>query len=127
MSKPKAFFGQLEQAILDALWDDGPGTVRQVLDRLRSRRLAYTTVMTVMNRLVDQGIVRRQPGPGGVFTYSPRQTRQSMTALLTRQTLDQLVREYGDVALVQFMDRLDRIPADKLARLRRQLKHHHDA
>lgn len=121
MPRPKAFFGQLEQAILEALWANGPGTVREVLPRLR-RHVAYTTVMTVMNRLVDQGILRRSNGLGGAFRYTPRHSRDRLSASLTRQTIDQLVHSYGDVALVQFLDRLDRVPSDKLARLKRQRK-----
>ncbi len=121
MPKPKTFFGQLEQAILEQLWAHGPSTVREVLSGLH-RRVAYTTVMTVMNRLVDQSVLRRSNGTTGAFVYSTRASREDLTAALTRQTVDHLVRSYGDVALVQFLDRLDRVPADKLARLKRQRK-----
>lgn len=123
MARQKTFFGQLEQAILDCLWTQGSGTVRDVLTCLRAeRRVAYTTVMTVMNRLVEHGYLRRQPGPSGAFRYSPRQTRDHFSAAVTRQTVDQLVRHYGDAALVQFLDRLDHVPADKLQRLKRRLR-----
>ncbi len=123
MARSKTFFGQLEQAILDHLWTTGQGTVRDVLTDLhRQRRVAYTTVMTVMNRLVEQGYLRRQLGSGGAFVYSPRLSRDHLSASVTRQTVNQLVRHYGDVALVQFMDRLDQVPVDKLQRLKRQLR-----
>ncbi|PXY28286.1 BlaI/MecI/CopY family transcriptional regulator [Prauserella muralis] len=56
--------GTLEGEVLEALWAGaGPLSVRDVLDRLyaaRSRPLAYTTVMTVLARLADEGAVQRQ-------------------------------------------------------------------
>ena len=45
--------GELEQAVLDALWDGaGASSGREVHARLVGRDLAYTTVMTVLDRLV---------------------------------------------------------------------------
>ncbi len=46
-----------ELAILKALWDGGPATVRELLDRLGNEQ-AYTTVQTLVGRLVDKGFVR---------------------------------------------------------------------
>lgn len=123
MARQKTFFGQLEQAILNQLWTSGPRTVRDVLNNLvHHRQVAYTTVMTVMNRLVDHGYLRREAGTSGAFVYSPKQTRDRLSASVTRQTVNELVSHYGDVALVQFLDRLDQVPADKLQRLKRQLR-----
>jgi BlaI family penicillinase repressor len=46
-----------ELAVLKALWDGGPATVRELMDRLGSEQ-AYTTVQTLVGRLVDKGHVR---------------------------------------------------------------------
>lgn len=48
-----------ELEVLKALWDDGPGTVREINDRLsaRGRQWAYTTVQTLLNRLCAKGVV----------------------------------------------------------------------
>lgn len=48
-----------ELEVLKALWDDGPGTVREVNDRLtaRGRQWAYTTVQTLLNRLCAKQVV----------------------------------------------------------------------
>ena len=45
--------GEAEFGVLKALWDKGPATVREVLVHLhdRGRRVAYTTVQTLLNRL----------------------------------------------------------------------------
>ena len=120
---PKPFLGELEQAIVDAVWRTGQTTVRDVLESLhRQRTVAYTTVMTVMNRLVRQGYLRRHLGSNGAYTYVARRSREHASAEATRQTINQLVQRYGDVALVQFLDRLDRVSEDKLAKLRRRAR-----
>lgn len=119
----KLFFGQLEQAIMKVVWAKPASTVRDVLGDLPpQRRVAYTTVMTVMNRLVNQRILRRTLGQSGAFTYAAVQSREASIAEATQASIDQLVRQYGDAALVQFMAALDEIPLDKLAKLKKLTK-----
>ncbi len=55
--KPSSAIPEAELAILKALWDGGPATVRELLDRLGNDQ-AYTTVQTLVGRLVDKGHVR---------------------------------------------------------------------
>ena len=115
----KLFFGRLEQAIMAALWHNGPGTVREVLNHLPSRKsVAYTTIMTVMNRLVDQGLLSRRLSDRGAFVYTPTHSQTDHHIAATKASIARLVEQYGDVALVQFMATLDRVPDSKLQRLR---------
>jgi BlaI family penicillinase repressor len=61
---------EAEQDVLKALWEGGPGTVRQVNARLsaRGRRWAYTTVQTLLNRLVGKGWAEAESGgPAHIF------------------------------------------------------------
>jgi BlaI family penicillinase repressor len=55
-----------ELDVLKALWDRGPGTVREVESRLRRRRRkwAYTTVLTLLSRLREKGYVTSDKGAG---------------------------------------------------------------
>ncbi len=55
--KPSSTITEAELLVLKALWDDGPATVRELLDRLGTD-WAYTTVQTLVGRLVDKGHVR---------------------------------------------------------------------
>ena len=86
---------------METLWKAGePLTVRQLLDELnrnRKPRLAYTTVMTVMNRLTEKGALRRERRGRG-YAYEP--TAPDMAGL----AVDSVVREFGDAALAQFVD-----------------------
>ncbi len=67
-TKSRRVLGALEAEVTDALWSgEAALSVRQVLDSLnadRTTQLAYTTVMTVLTRLVDKGVLEReQVGP----------------------------------------------------------------
>lgn len=81
--------GPLEQVVMDHVWDvEGPVTVRQVFDEVGKRRkLAYTTVMTVMNRLWRKRLLRRTRA-GRAFAYEAASSREEYAALLVRGVLD---------------------------------------
>ncbi|MET8954793.1 BlaI/MecI/CopY family transcriptional regulator [Streptomyces sp. NPDC004393] len=71
--------GELESDVLAALWAaDGPTTARQVQERLPGD-LAYTTVLTILSRLYDKGmLVRHRAGRG--YAYEPARDEASHTA-----------------------------------------------
>ena len=78
----------LELECLKALWILGEGNVRDVREHiLPDRMLAYTTVMTVLDRLVRRGGVQRRK-EGRAFIYSPVLDRESLRALAVRQLVD---------------------------------------
>ena len=120
---PRSRTGELEQAVLEALWDlDGvdperPGASgREVHERLAGRYLAYTTVMTVLDRLARKDLVVRERD-GRAFRYAPRLTRAAMTAELMREALAS-TRADREQALVSFVGEAS---AEDLAALRRAL------
>ncbi|KRE42632.1 BlaI/MecI/CopY family transcriptional regulator [Knoellia sp. Soil729] len=85
--------GDLERTLMEQLWDsaahrpDG-ASVREVLEALPAERgLAYTTVMTVLDRLSKKGLVTRERD-GRAWRYTPAGTRESLTAETMRATLD---------------------------------------
>lgn len=123
MAQQKITFGALEQAIMDALWDTDAQTVRSVWTVVSQRRsLAYTTVMTVMNRLTAQGHLRRRRDRGGAYVYSPSKCRATFATDAARLTVNDLIRRYGDAAIVQFLEVVDRIPESKIQALQRKHK-----
>jgi len=80
--------GELEAQVLEVLWDDaGWLTPADVHGRLpRRRTLAYTTVLTVLVRLFDKGLLERQRA-GRAFAYRPVQSRAEYTAERMREIL----------------------------------------
>ena len=110
--------GPLETRVMEALWKAAePLTVRELLGRLnRGRRepLAYTTVMTVMNRLAEKGALRRKRRGRG-YAYQP--TADDAAGLAVQS----VVREFGDAAVAQFVDQA-RADPKLLRRLERMLE-----
>jgi predicted transcriptional regulator len=68
--------GPLEQRTLDALWMRGSATVRELIEESCSD-LAYTTVMTTLDRLYKKQLLCRS-GEGRAFRYTPRFSRQEL-------------------------------------------------
>ncbi len=115
-------FGDLERAVMEVLWsaaDDGAArTVKEVHAALeRDRSIAYTTVMTVLDRLARKGEVEVAKA-GRVNAYRARGTRAAMTADLMHETLAEFGADDRGRALVAFVD--DASEAD-LAALRAAL------
>lgn len=100
--------GDLEREVMTKLWDaGGPLTVRQVHERVNTDRdLAYTTVMTVLDRLAKKGVVIQEKADRA-YRYAPAQSREEMTAALMLDALsgapDGAPR---DAALAHFVGRL---------------------
>lgn len=79
---------------------DGPVSVREVVELLnagRSEPLAYTTVMTVMNRLADKQALARSPA-GRSYVYEA--TAPDPAGIAVKN----VIRTYGDEALAHFVD-----------------------
>jgi predicted transcriptional regulator len=97
--------GDLEAVIMDRLWSyHRPASVRVVLEDLRrDREIAYTTVMTVMDKLHGKGLLRREP-VGRAYVYEPVASKEAYTAQLMREAL----ASGGNQAatLVHFLERL---------------------
>jgi predicted transcriptional regulator len=93
--------GPTETQIMNAVWSyDGPLTVRQVHTVLSFRGLAYTTVMTTMERLAE-GILMRgngRAGFGGAYRYVPALSRGALLAASIEQLCVGLGADRGDRA-----------------------------
>lgn len=110
--------GPLETEIMRTMWRaKAPMTVRDVLDRLNDGRatpLAYTTVMTVMARLAEKDVLRRELNGRG-YRYVAAVPDEASIAVRT------VVRDFGEAALAQFVDEA-RADPKMLRRLRRLLE-----
>ncbi|HKH98232.1 MAG TPA: BlaI/MecI/CopY family transcriptional regulator [Candidatus Sulfotelmatobacter sp.] len=68
--------GPLEERLLEALWERGHATVRELVEG-GCQDLAYTTVMTTLDRLFKKNLLTRE-AEGRAFRYTPRLTREEM-------------------------------------------------
>lgn len=111
--------GPLEMRLLHTVWAHGRATVRAVVAHLVAEHpVAYTTVMTVMNRLVEKGLLRREL-VGKSYFYTATLTPEMLAARISCQLLHSLQAELGEAAVAQFSAELGRIDTERLAALRR--------
>ncbi len=131
MRSPRPGLGDLERAVMDHLWDRrdtgptppddpdraggppeaGPAgvTVREVHAALADRGLAYTTVLTVLDRLAKKGLVRRTRD-GRAWRYLPGSSREELTARAMWTPLADLDAPDRRAAMLHFVD--DATPED---------------
>jgi predicted transcriptional regulator len=108
-------FGELEAAIMDAVWAaDAPVRVRDVLERLeRDPEPAYTTVQTVMDVLFRKGwLTRTKHGRVNIYTATAR--REDYVGALLSDALDQAPQIDRAGALVKFVERMDPVETEAL-------------
>jgi predicted transcriptional regulator len=115
--KVSTYLGDLEADIMERLWRLGAATPRQVYEALH-RPIVYTTVITVMTRLVEKGLLVRQR-EGMTHVYRPAQSRDEFLAGASRQVVRDLVADFGDVAIVHFLREVDKLDPERLEELRR--------
>jgi predicted transcriptional regulator len=82
--------GPLERRVLEALWARGHATVRELVENGVCRDLAYTTVMTTLDRLFKKNLLGRVR-EGRAFRYTPRFTRQELHREVAGEAFRQLL------------------------------------
>lgn len=121
MSKKPVELGEAELAVMRVLWDEGPLTVRDVMNRLheRGRRVAYTTVLTFLTRLEQKGMVASDKRDTA-YVYRSKISRQSVTTSRIRALVDQLYDGAAAPVLLHLIEN-ERFTADEIAKLRRMI------
>jgi|SRR5581483_1667291 len=93
----------LELQCLKVLWARGEGTVSDVQQALAPRRqLAYTTVMTLLDRLLRKSVVTRRKS-GRAFIYAPAVSRDALRSIAVRELLDNFF-DSSEAALVKYVE-----------------------
>ncbi|MGE3822218.1 MAG: BlaI/MecI/CopY family transcriptional regulator [Isosphaeraceae bacterium] len=112
---------EAEREVLRALWEHGPATVRQVLGVLgdRGRNWAYTTVSTLLQRLLAKGYARGEAAPTGTaHVFRATVSRDELLERRLQDTADELC-DGSAVPLVLALVQGNHFSAEDLARLRR--------
>jgi predicted transcriptional regulator len=92
MTHKKKDLGELELAVLNAIWDNPESSVREIAKIVGAQRnLARTTILTVVQRLHAKGFVKRQKA-GGVFRYTATGEQGKVVADLVGQFVQKVLR-----------------------------------
>ena len=114
--------GELQTQIMAVLWRTGQGTVEQVRSGLPSRyRGAYTTVQTVLNRLAERGMLKRDKAGKG-FVYRPAVSESDYVARSIERTLAGASSQARQTALAQLLGGIDGGELSDLQSLAREIE-----
>lgn len=115
--------GELEREIMEMLWTNSSEmSVRDVHSRFNDR-LAYTTLMTTLDRLHKKGLLARRPD-GKAFLYQPRFSRSEFERQIATDVIGGLLDRDAEPVVaciveavtehdVQLLDELDRLIQQK--------------
>jgi predicted transcriptional regulator len=113
--------GALEREVMSVVWTAGEINVREACERLDSA-VAYTTVMTTMDRLFKKRLLARRK-VGRAFVYSATATRDEIEGAVAAELVQSLMQHHGGEplpllsTLVDAVSDRDRALLDDLERL----------
>jgi predicted transcriptional regulator len=110
---------ELELEILKVLWDESPLPVREVRERLEraGRKLAHSTVITMLNIMVRKGYLRRKMD-GNACLFSPKVQRERVAGGMVGDILSRLFEGSASAMVLNLIETADLDPAE-IAEIRR--------
>lgn len=113
--------GPLELEVMKIIWSKKEATVQEVLIELnKQNNYAYTTIMTIMNRLDKKGILTRNKVGKG-YLYKARYNQDELVQQTSSEKVEQILGYYGDIAIAQFVDAVGHNP-DQLNKLKQLIQ-----
>lgn len=113
----RKILGDLETEIMELVWAKGDLTVRQVFDILKEqRKVAYTTIMTVMSRLAEKGLLEKTK-EGAAFLYHAISSREEFTQSTVKKIINGLLLDFSTPAINQFLDSVEDVNPEKMEEL----------
>lgn len=87
---------------MELVWKYQESSVRQVWSILRKKRqIAYTTVMTIMSRLADKGLLRRRLEQSGAYGYTPAPDQREYLEIISKKAVTGLIKDFGALPFEQ--------------------------
>ncbi|MBB3112240.1 putative transcriptional regulator [Paenibacillus phyllosphaerae] len=116
------FFGPLESKIMNILWEGDEMPIRDVQHRLeREKAMSFNTVMTVMNRLVDKGVLQKRV-EGRTSYFRPVQSKDRFLETQSKELTNELMEEFGPLVVSHMLDAIDEADEDLIAKLEQKIK-----
>ena len=105
----ETILGPLEANVLKEVYNIAkPVKVREIFEAMKkTRKIAYTTVMSTMNTLHDKGILDREvtEGRGGLlYVYWPKKTRAEIEHSAVKTIMDSLIKNFGEAVTSYMVD-----------------------
>jgi len=112
MRRPSPTLTSAELEIMNIVWELGRATVRDVYERLRTRRkVAYTSVMTFMKILEQKGYLKKRLADRA-YLYQPARPRRQVVAAMVRDFVDRVFQGAAKPLLVHLVEDRNLSPED---------------
>jgi predicted transcriptional regulator len=121
MRQPSPTLTPHELEIMKAVWSRGHATVRDVYEAiLEERKVAYTTVMTMMNVLEKKGHLRKK-ADGRSFLYRPTRPQRQVVSSMVREFVERVFGGSAGPLLAHLVDE-ERLTPEELESLAKRIK-----
>lgn len=119
----------IEASIMEIVWEKEPITVREVheillkneLDKKDKDYIPYTTVMSVMNKLAQKGLLK-QDKSSKVYQYSSLVDRQELSKNMIKSIAEKLLDKSASSMVTKFLSSDDNISLEKIKKIFDSLK-----
>ncbi len=117
--------GKLESEIMEIVWRKGcQVSIRDIYAEIQAnRKIAYTTVMTVMGRLAAKNLLQKWP-VGNTYYFLPAVTRDEFTRSVVGKVMDSLLDDFADATLAHFVQRVQKDDRETIRKLEEMLAAH---
>lgn len=103
----------LEQEVMNVVWELKECSIRDVVEKFsQEKKLAYTTVATLLQRLFEKGLVNRI-SQGTVLSYTPKVSKEMYGKKIAKSFIQTFMSSFGETAIVSFAESIDKLPKDK--------------
>ena len=103
----------LEQEVMNIVWELKECSIRDVVEKLnQEKKLAYTTVSTLLQRLFEKGLVNRN-SHSTVLSYTPKVSKELYGKKMAKSFIQAFMSSFGEAAIVSFAESIDKLPKDK--------------
>ncbi|CAG7644490.1 hypothetical protein PAESOLCIP111_04719 [Paenibacillus solanacearum] len=116
------FFGPLEARIMNVLWTSSEIAIKDVQARLeRDQAINFNTVMTVMNRLVEKGVLTKR-SVGRTSLYRPLLSKEHFMENQSKELTHELIEEFGPLVVNHMIEALEEADQELLEQLEQKIK-----
>lgn len=102
----------LEREVMDVVWELKECSTRDVVNKFLKRKLAYTTIATLLQRLFEKGFVNKV-GHGIVLSYTPNVSKEVYGKKIAKSFIQTFTSSFGETAIVSFAESIEKLPKEK--------------
>ena len=102
-----------EQEAMNIVWELNECSIRDVVEKFnQEKKLAYTTVATLLQRLFEKGLVNRN-NHNTILSYTPKISKDIYGKKMAKSFIQTFMSSFGEAAIVSFAESIDKLPKDK--------------